>query len=192
MKGLAMELACTDPTAHLRCSEREGVWARLSRWDEGLSASFRLADGRWRRPAKIVAHSGGAIFWLAAAAVMFFLSGTPTWQGVALRLTQAIVGAGAVAAGLKRLLRRPRPDGPPDGMYPSHDRYGLPSGHAVRVAAIATVLGPLIPGWLIAVLALWAAAVALSRVLLGVHYLLDVLSGIVLGGMVGLVLMLVG
>jgi PAP2 superfamily. len=77
-------------------------------------------------------------------------------------------------------------------MYPSHDRYGLPSGHAVRVAAIAAALSPLIPGWLTAALALWAAAVALSRVLLGVHYLLDVISGIGLGGMVGLVLILVG
>jgi undecaprenyl-diphosphatase len=192
MKGLAMELAYTEETARLRCPESGGVWGRLSCWDVGLSASLRLVDSRWRRLGKIVTHSGDAIFWLATAAVMFFLPGTPTWQEVALRLVQAIVGAGVVAAGLKRLIRRPRPDGPPDGLYPIHDHYSLPSGHAVRVAAIATVLGPLIPGWLIAVLALWAAAVALSRVLLGVHYLLDVLSGIVLGGMVGLVLMLVG
>jgi len=185
-----MELAYTEKTASLRCPERGGVWARLSRWDESLSASLRLVDNRWRRPAKIVAHSGDAIFWLAAAAGMFFLLGTPTWQEVALRLVQAIVGAGIIAAGLKRLIRRPRPDGPPDGLYPVHDRYGLPSGHAVRAAAIATALSPLIPGWLMAALALWAAAVALSRVLLGVHYLLDVLSGIVLGGAVGLTLMI--
>ena len=186
-----MELAYTEKTAHLRCPERGGVWARLSRWDESLSASLRLAGGHWWHLVKGVARSGDAIFWLAAAAGMFFLLRTPTWQEVALRLVQAIVGAGIVAAGLKRIIRRRRPDGPPDGLYPIHDRYGLPSGHAVRAAAIATALSPLIPDWLTAALALWAAAVALSRVLLGVHYLLDVLSGIVLGGAVGLTLMIV-
>jgi len=186
-----MELAYTEKAAPLRCPEGEGGWARLSHWDAGLSASLRLADNRWRRLGKMVAHSGDAIFWLAAAAVMFLL-GTPPWQQMALRLVQAIVGAGIVAAGIKRVIRRPRPDGPPDGLYPAHDRYGFPSGHAVRVAAIAAALGPMVPGWLTVALALWAAAVALSRVLLGVHYLLDVLSGIVLGGVVGLALMLVG
>ncbi len=186
-----MELAYTEKTARLRCPERGGVWAQLSCWDAELSASLRLTEERWRRLVKGVAHSGDAVFWLAAAAGMFFLLGTPPWQEVALRLVQAIVGAGVVAAGLKRLIRRPRPDGPPDGLYPIHDRYGFPSGHAVRVAAIAAALGPMAPGWLTAALALWAAAVALSRVLLGVHYFLDVLSGIVLGGVAGLTLVLV-
>lgn len=89
---------------------------------------------------------------------------------------------------LKRLIRRPRPDGPPDGLYPAHDRYGFPSGHAVRVAAIAAALGPLVPVWAAALLALWAVAVALCRVALGIHYLLDILAGILLGIVIGLAL----
>ena len=89
---------------------------------------------------------------------------------------------------LKRLVRRSRPNGPPDGLYPAHDRYGFPSGPAVRVAAIAAALSPLLPGWAALALALWAAAVALSRVLLGAHYLLDVLVGVLLGGAIGLAL----
>lgn len=152
-------------------------------WDVRLSAALRL-DGRWRFLAKVVAHSGDAVFWLAGAAVAF-LWGTPFWQEVALRLAGAMVGAGLVAGGLKRLLRRPRPDGPPDGLYPAHDRYGFPSGHAVRVAAIAAALAPLVPTWAVLLLALWAASVALSRVLLGIHYPLDVLAGVLLGGMIG-------
>ncbi len=107
---------------------------------------------------------------------------------MALRLVGAIVGAGLLAGGLKRLLRRPRPDGPPDGLYPAHDRYSLPSGHAVRVAAIVAALSPLVPVWVALPLALWAVAVALSRVALGIHYLLDVAAGILLGGMFGLTL----
>ncbi|MBC7227708.1 MAG: phosphatase PAP2 family protein [Thermoflexales bacterium] len=107
---------------------------------------------------------------------------------MALRLVWAILLAGLTAGGLKRLVRRPRPDGPPDGLYPAHDRYGFPSGHAVRVAAIAAALSPLVPCWAALALALWAIGVALSRVALGIHYLLDVLVGVLLGGALGLTL----
>lgn len=162
-------------------------WDRWLWWDVRLSAALRLTDGRWRALARVVAHSGDAVFWLAGALVAF-LWGTPLGQEVALRLFGAIVVAGLLAGGLKRLIRRPRPDGPPDGLYPVHDRYGFPSGHAVRVAAIAVALAPLLPVWAAAVLAIWAAAVALSRVALGVHYLLDVLAGALLGGAIGLAL----
>ncbi len=166
----------------------------LGRWwdhwlyrDAHLSAAMRLTKKRWRTLAKVVAHSGDAVFWLAGAATAFLL-GTPFWQEVALRLVWAIVGAGLLAGGLKRLLRRPRPEGPIEGLYPPHDRYGFPSGHAVRVAAIAAALVSLVPTWAVLVLALWATSVALSRVALGAHYLLDVAAGMLLGGMIGLAL----
>lgn len=164
-------------------------WDRWLSRDVHLSAALRLTDGRWRALAKVVAHSGDAVFWLAGAAVAF-LWGTPLGQEAALRLVGAILLSGLAAGGLKRLIRRPRPDGPPDGLYPVHDRYGFPSGHAVRVAAIAAALGLLLPGWAALALALWAAAVALSRVLLGAHYLLDVLMGALLGGVIGAVFLM--
>jgi membrane-associated phospholipid phosphatase len=194
MKGLAMELAYTEETAQSALAPKARGMGTAILLGCGLSASLRLLTARWRRlGGKTVAHSGMPSSGWPLRPVMFFLLGDTRVARVGPAVwSRPSSGRASVAAGLKRLIRRPRPDGPPDGLYPIHDHYSLPSGHAVRVAAIATVLGPLIPGWLIAVLALWAAAVALSRVLLGVHYLLDVLSGIVLGGMVGLVLMLVG
>lgn len=163
-------------------------WERWLCLDVRLSAVLRVADGRWRPWVKVVAHSGDAVFWLIGAALAFFLPGIPLGREMALRLVWAILLAGLTAGGLKRLIRRPRPDGPPDGLYPAHDRYGFPSGHAVRVAAIAAALGPLVPGWAALILALWAVGVALSRVALGIHYLLDVLAGMLIGGTIGLVL----
>ncbi len=185
MSGWSSLTAKSGALSKGRCRADGGAsgWSR----DARLSAALRLADGRWRLLAKVVAHSGDAVFWLAAAALAL-LWRTPFGREVALRLVVAVIGAGLLAGGLKRLLRRPRPAGPPDGLYPAHDRYGFPSGHAVRVAAIAAALGPLVPGWAAPLLTLWALSVALSRALLGIHYLLDVLAGLLLGGALGLVI----
>jgi undecaprenyl-diphosphatase len=61
----------------------------------------------------------------------------------------------------------------------------FPSGHAATSVAGAIVLSYLIGrGWLI--LGVLAAAVAFSRVYIGVHYPLDVLAGAALGAAVGL------
>jgi membrane-associated phospholipid phosphatase len=56
----------------------------------------------------------------------------------------------------------------------------FPSGHATTAFALAAVLGFLAPRWFFAALAV-AAAIALSRVTLGVHYPSDVLAGVLLG-----------
>ncbi len=54
------------------CEERvlerpalERWWDRLLDQDARLSAALQFTDGRWRQLAKIVAHSGDAVFWLA-------------------------------------------------------------------------------------------------------------------------------
>jgi undecaprenyl-diphosphatase len=61
----------------------------------------------------------------------------------------------------------------------------FPSGHAATSAAGAVILAYLIGrgGWAFAAL---AAAVAYSRVYIGVHYPLDVIAGALLGAAVGL------
>jgi len=56
----------------------------------------------------------------------------------------------------------------------------FPSGHAQTIAAVAAVAWLALPGWRPAILAV-AASVALSRVVLSVHYLSDVLAGAYLG-----------
>ena len=90
-----------------------------------------------------------------------------------------------VAVGMKQVIRRRRPEGDWGLVYRSTDPHSFPSGHAARafmLAVIATGLGP--AGMAIA-LWVWAPLVALARVAMGVHYLSDVVAGLVVGLLVG-------
>lgn len=81
---------------------------------------------------------------------------------------------------LKNLLKRQRPVGLPVFITPS-DRYSLPSGHTAAAFLMATVLAASFPLWA-PLLFVWAALVGASRLLLGVHYLSDLVAGALLGG----------
>jgi undecaprenyl-diphosphatase len=95
--------------------------------------------------------------------------------------------SGTLVGGLKLFFRRQRPPGQRNRLYFSFDHHSFPSGHAARVAALATVLGSAYPAIALP-LAMWALLVGLSRVVLGVHYLLDVIVGMAAGVMIGEVL----
>jgi membrane-associated phospholipid phosphatase len=71
--------------------------------------------------------------------------------------------------------------------------YGLsfPSGHAMVIFAIATMVAPYFRGWWKVLPWALAAAVCLSRVYLGAHFPLDVAAGAGLGVFIGGVLNLV-
>ena len=67
----------------------------------------------------------------------------------------------------------------------------FPSGHATTAAAAATALALLVPRWRLLAVSL-ALLVGASRVLLGVHFVGDVLAGFVLGAAVGAVVGVIG
>ena len=99
------------------------------------------------------------------------------------RATIAVAAAHGGNVAVKRIVRRPRPDLvglPARGRTPS--KLSFPSAHAASTFAAATAYAPLLPG------VPWrslGAVMALSRVVLGVHYPTDVLAGAALGIVVG-------
>ena len=74
----------------------------------------------------------------------------------------------------------------PEPLVRRPDSFSLPSGHATVSFACATVLAAALPRLAVPLYVL-AAAVAWSRVVVGVHYPLDVLAGAALGVVAGLV-----
>lgn len=85
---------------------------------------------------------------------------------------------------LKLIFRRKRPDANlPDMFFTvSIDNYSFPSGHATRAALTACILLLRTPLHTYRTFIIsWAAAVCLSRILLGRHHFFDVLCGVVIG-----------
>ena len=64
------------------------------------------------------------------------------------------------------------------------DQFSFPSGHSITAFAVAISLGSFYPAAL-PLLLICAANVALSRILLGMHFLSDVLVGSALGAALG-------
>ncbi len=158
-------------------------------WDAEVSARLRVAEqpGWLRRAAAFFAHSGDSWFCLAALGVVWWL-GDLTWRALALALIQAILITAVLVLILKFTVRRRRPEGEWGEIYRNTDPHSFPSGHAARAFMLAVMGLALGPPWFGLMLALWAPLVALARVAMGVHYLSDILAGVGIGILMGMVL----
>jgi len=159
---------------------------RLLALDAHLSARLRVAErpGLLRSLAAFLAHSGDSWFWLLGLALVWLL-GSPAWKHRALVLGAGILITAALVMAIKFTIRRQRPAGQWGEIYRSTDPHSFPSGHAVRAVMLAVVALGLGPVWFGVVMVLWAPLVCLARVAMGVHYLSDVLAGMLFGLVMG-------
>ncbi|WP_060983004.1 phosphatase PAP2 family protein [Vibrio splendidus] len=156
----------------------------IVRWDVAFSV-FCLKNRCSRQHAtlsKAVSHTGDGHLYVLIALVAL-LADSNTGRDFLL------VGLTAFAIELpiywlaQNTLKRRRP-AEFSSLLHSHivpsDKYSLPSGHSAAAFVMATLIGDFYPSLYLFSL-IWAAAIAGSRILLGVHFLTDVLIGAALG-----------
>jgi membrane-associated phospholipid phosphatase len=98
--------------------------------------------------------------------------------------------AHGASIGVKRVVRRTRPDHPSvEVRVGTPSRLSFPSAHATSTTAAAVLYGRLLRRPLVPVL---VPPMALSRLVLGVHYPSDVVAGSALGAVVALAVRRVG
>ncbi len=160
---------------------------RLLAWDARISDKLRIdkKSGPLFFFVKVLAHSGDSWLWCGFLFLLWlFADGgkekSLAFWGGSIALTALLVFF------LKKLLNRKRPEGEWGTIYRKGDPYSFPSGHAVRGGLIVmlswgTFHDPLITSAVF----LWAVCMSLSRVLSGLHYVLDVLGGFFLGLLIG-------
>lgn len=146
-----------------------------------------------RSALKALEISGDGRFWIPIP-VALLLATPPPLRSIPLLLLLGFLLDLLLVGSLKYLVRRPRPSYNA-GMHltVAVDHWSFPSGHSSRVCFIAAFLylssaslaeefqrlgSPQIP--LSAVL-LWSASTCMSRVLLGRHFVFDVIAGACLG-----------
>jgi undecaprenyl-diphosphatase len=158
-----------------RLAAREHAWlerlngVRLPGWEIGV---FRLAS-----------RLGDGVFWYALMLALIAWDSLDAVPAVRHMIAAGLAGTLAYKW-LKSAIERPRPyQACPTicCLTAPLDRFSFPSGHtlhAVVFSLVATAYYPAL-GWLV-----WpfTALVALSRLVLGLHYLSDVLAGALLGG----------
>jgi undecaprenyl-diphosphatase len=155
-----------------RVMRRMNNW-KAPRWIRfWMLASTRMGDG-W--------------LWYSLGFILLLLGGPQRYAAVSAAGCAAIVGV-FVFKGLKKLSHRQRPCHLAPHCWATilpPDQFSFPSGHTMTAFSIALVVsyfyqpleGPMY---------FLAASIALSRVVLGMHYLSDVLAGAVLGSALGM------
>ncbi|WP_372453545.1 phosphatase PAP2 family protein [Pseudonocardia abyssalis] len=122
-------------------------------------------------------HAAG---WLAIGAAGALVDRTRRREWLA--AAAGVAFAHGASIGVKRVVRRPRPDDPAvEVRVGTPSKLSFPSAHATSTTAAAVLFGSLLHRPLVAVL---VPPMALSRLLLGVHYPSDVVAGSLLGAAV--------
>lgn len=160
------------------------VWGMIETRDHRLMRSMN----RWRAPRWIrywmisSTRAGDGWLWYTLGVILLLFGGSQRFAAVGAAASAAIAGVFLFKL-LKKVSHRPRPC-----QIESHcwarvlppDQFSFPSGHTMTAFSIAVVLSafyPVLEGPLFFV----ACSIAVSRIVLGMHFLSDVLAGALLG-----------
>jgi undecaprenyl-diphosphatase len=166
---------------------------RATHWVDARDQRLMMKVNHWRAPMWLrlwmlaATRGGDGWLWCAMAVAVALLGGER--RGPALAAAFCATGAGvAIFMKLKRVIGRKRP-----GTIQPHcwaqllppDHFSFPSGHTITAFAVATSVSAFYPE-IEPGLYFCATSVAASRIILGMHFLSDVIAGGILGGLLGI------
>ena len=165
----------------------EAQLARLRCWDLALCMRFNDAVriALLRKIFRIVSRLGDGIFWYMLMLLLLASGGT---QAVPPVVHMIVTGLACtwLYKWLKSKTSRPRPYQVVNSIFAGADpldRFSFPSGHTLHAVAFSIIAIAYYPAlaWL---LVSFSVLVAISRLVLGLHYPSDVLAGAGLGALV--------
>lgn len=168
----------------------QGLWHHVQSNDYRLMRKFH----RWRAPGWLriltilATRAGDGWLWYGLGIVLLIYGGERRYQAVGSAAAAALAGI-ILFRVLKKKSRRRRPcDIEPhcwSEILPP-DKYSFPSGHSITAFAIAISVGSFYPQLQPCLLAV-AVTIAFSRIILGMHFLSDVVVGSLIGVMLALI-----
>jgi undecaprenyl-diphosphatase len=173
-----------------------GMTVARAVWNQIQSNDHRLMRRvhRWRAPRWfrilmiLMTRLGDGWLWYTLGIILVLYGGG--YRFLAIGAASSAAAAGIILfRALKRTSRRQRPCEIEPHCWSSilpPDKYSFPSGHSITAFAVALSIGlfyPDLQGCLLAV----AFLIASSRIILGMHFLSDVLAGSAIGTVLGFV-----
>ena len=161
----------------------------FNRMEESICVRInRLSDRHWVRALfSIVSRLGDGWFWGLMSATILLSGGHAALAQLGVMLVATTAGV-VIYKLLKHKLVRERPYINHQGIFCGTaplDRYSFPSGHTLHAVSFTVMLYNIEP-LLLAITLPFAALVAASRMILGLHYPTDVIVGAIIGASIGL------
>lgn len=147
---------------------------------------------RWRAPRPIrismllMSRLGNGWLWYSLGVFILIWGGQDRYRAFFAGVLSALVAI-LVFQRVKPLSRRRRPcEIEPHcwAMITPPDRFSFPSGHAMTSFAIAVAVGSFYPQYQPGLLAI-AVLIATSRIVVGMHFLTDIIVGAMMGALIG-------
>ncbi len=175
----------SDDTNYSEPVSRTGRFASIDRIDRRISAKCVVRpDGSPRRVAAMsvlrrVSQSGSyGVGWVVLFAVV--VTAIEGWA-IALAAAGSVLGTLMINTVVKEIVRRPRPAATAFNDHPT--TFSMPSAHTSMAVVGATVMTLVAPAlWML--WWAWTCVLAVSRIVLGMHYIGDVVAGAVFGAVI--------
>jgi undecaprenyl-diphosphatase len=168
------------------------VLQMMSLWVSSRDHRLMVRVNHWRPPQWLrlwmlaATRGGDGWLWYALGLAVALYGGPHRFHSL-LAATLAVAAGIATFLELKRAFKRKRPCALEPHCWADllpPDQFSFPSGHTITAFAMAVSLAEFYPAALPGLFFI-AASVAASRVVLGMHFLSDVLAGAAIGATLG-------